>query len=149
MLKAKTIVPNQYWILRDSDRKIGNIEANSSGYAINYVDGKTMQFEDLKILQQRLDVDFESVPRVATKTTTNQVHGYPTNRRPYNPMFDVKHQLPLWTSEPRSRSWLAAGWYRVSRNGRDWKIVQCPKLIMLERYPYQGPFHTADAARKA
>jgi len=75
------------------------------------------------------------------------VHGYATGCRAYNPMWDVKHRLPLFTKEKKSKSWFAAGWYAV-RQHRSWKVVRNPKLIVLERYQYQGPFHTAELAQK-
>jgi hypothetical protein len=30
---------------------------------------------------------------------------------------------------------------------RSWKLLRNPKLIVLERYQYQGPFHTQETAR--
>ena len=52
-------------------------------------------------------------------------------------------RLPLYTKNRKSKSWFAAGWYSVKR-GRKWRVVQDPKLIALQRYPYQGPFHNKD-----
>jgi len=43
---------------------------------------------------------------------------------------------------------VAAGWYRV-RSGRNWQVVECPKLIMLERYQYQGPYMTEKEAQES
>jgi hypothetical protein len=62
-------------------------------------------------------------------------------------MWDVKHRLPLFTKENKSKSWYAAGWYAVKQH-RSWKLIRNPKLIVLERYQYQGPFHTQEEARK-
>lgn len=143
MILAKPVIPDQYWILREHDRKIGNIEVSDQGYLVN-LRGQRTQVSTLDALAQR--IVFENISRVENSDPPNQVHGYPTNSQPYNAIFDVKHQLPLWTQEPRSRSWLAAGWYRV-RQHRDWRVVMCPKLIVLERYPYEGPFHSAEEAR--
>jgi hypothetical protein len=47
----------------------------------------------------------------------------------------------MYTKTRKSKSWFAAGWYSIKR-GRNWKVVQDPKLITLQRYPYQGPFKT-------
>jgi hypothetical protein len=76
---------------------------------------------------------------------TNQVHGYPTAGRTYNSMWDVQHRLPIFTKSKKSKSWFAAGWYRV-KSGRRWQTCQDPKLIVLQRYPYAGPFLTKEAA---
>ena len=32
------------------------------------------------------------------------VHGYPVSQRPYNPMFDVQKQLPIYSKTPKSKS---------------------------------------------
>ena len=55
--------------------------------------------------------------------------------------------MPLWTHEPRSKSWYAAGWYQV-KQGRSWTTEFCPKLITLQRYPYRGPFYTEEQANE-
>jgi len=143
MIIAKPVVPDQFWILRDQDRKIGNIEADSNGYVVN-LNGERTRVKTLSNLSSRIPIDFQ--PEVSTSQPDNfSVHGYPTTSYAYNAMFDVKHQIPLWTQDARSKSWLAAGWYRV-RQHRNWKVMQCPKLILLERYEYQGPFHSREEA---
>lgn len=146
MIVAKTVVPDQFWILRDHDRKIGNIEATTGGYAVT-MNGQSIKYKSMKMLRQNVNVDFLDTDTDHRTDDTHSVHGYPTKSRAYNAMFDVRHRLPLWTTEPRSRSWLAAGWYRIQRNGRDWRVVNCPKLILLQRYAYQGPFRTREEAQ--
>lgn len=148
MLQAKPVIPNQYWILRDDHGKVGNIEATDSGVQIR-IRNQVETFKNLSVLKRRVKIDFESLPKVAVKhQDDHQVNGYPTTGRAYNAIFDVKHQVPLWTREPRSKSWYAAGWYAVL-HGRRWQVVECPKLIALERYEYRGPFHTEKEAEHA
>ena len=148
MLQAKPVIPNQYWILRDEVGKVGNIEATDSGVQIR-INNQIEVFKNLSVLKRRVKIDFESLPKVAVKRPVdNQVNGYPTTGPAYNGIFDVKHQVPLWTREPRSKSWYAAGWYAV-RHGKRWQIAECPKLIALERYEYRGPFHTREEADHA
>lgn len=148
MLQAKPVIPNQYWILRDEVGKVGNIEATDSGVQIR-INNQIEVFKNLSVLKRKVKIDFESLPKVAVKRPVdNQVNSYPTTGPAYNGIFDVKHQVPLWTREPRSKSWYAAGWYAV-RHGRRWQIAQCPKLIALERYEYRGPFHTREEADHA
>jgi hypothetical protein len=60
-------------------------------------------------------------------------------------MWDVGQRLPVYTKTGKSKSWFSAGWYNV-RKGRNWQTVQSPKLIVLQRYPYQGPFYTQEEA---
>ena len=148
MLLAKPVIPNQYWILRDEGGKVGNIQATDSGVQIR-IRNQVETFKSLSVLKRRVKIDFETVRRQQARVTQPlEVNGYPTTRPAYNGIFDVKHQVPLWTREPRSKSWYAAGWYAV-RHGRRWQVVECPKLIALERYEYRGPFHTSQEAEHA
>lgn len=148
MIIAKPVIPNQYWILRDNDRKIGNIEADPSGGFQVKINNRVEKFKTITTIKKKVDINFEPLQKKKQEPISNSVNGYHTTHRPYNAIYDVKHQVPLWTREPRSRSWYAAGWYRVQQ-GRNWIVIECPKLIMLERYDYQGPFHTQQAAEQA
>ena len=145
MIVAKTVIPNQYWILRQGDTKVGNIEAGPDGFQIK-INNVVQQYKSIKTLKQKVQIDFEPIEKKAAPVVDNEVNGFPTTGRPYNAIYDVKHQVPLWTREPRSKSWFAAGWYRV-RTGRTWQVVQSPKLIVLQRYEYKGPFRNETEAQ--
>lgn len=147
MIQAKPVIPNQYWILREHNRKVGNIEAEAEGYSLN-INGKSAKFQTLDMIRERVGVDFVAGPTLSVNNLDHQVNGYPTTHKPHNATFDVKYQLPLWTREPRSKSWLAAGWYRVQQH-RNWQVILCPKRILLERYQFQGPFVTREEATGA
>ena len=36
MIVAKPVIDNQYWILKQDNQKIGNIEASADGYVVKY-----------------------------------------------------------------------------------------------------------------
>ena len=97
------------------------------------------------MVEQRANVQFEPTLKTAPKPITNLVHGFPVAGRVCNPLWDVQKKLPLYTKTNKSKSWFAAGWYRVKK-GRNWATVQDPKLITVQRYPYQGPFYTREEA---
>lgn len=145
MITAKPVIPDQYWILREQDHKVGNIEIDGGEYVVS-LNGNSKRFTSLNLLKENIRINFESTVKAKPQSVDQEVHGYPTTSTAYNAVFDVQHQIPLWTPEPRSRSWLAAGWYRV-RQRKNWQVVQCPKLILLERYPFQGPFRTREEAQ--
>jgi hypothetical protein len=147
MIEAKAVVPNQFWILRKDNQKIGNIEAAPGGYLVN-LNGTTTKIKTLQTLIRQVDIDFKVAPVKKECPVSNQVHGYPTTSRPYNAIFDVKHQLPLWTRDARSKSWYAAGWYKIQQH-RNWQVIECPKLIVLERYAFKGPFLTKEEAESS
>ena len=144
MIIAKPVIPDQYWILKQDDKKIGNIESGPQGYNVR-INNQVINYKSLDMLQQRVPVDFQEI--TATKVELkNEVHGFPTDGPAHNAIFDVRQQLPLWTKEERSKSWFAAGWYRVKIH-RNWQVANCPKLIVLQRYQYQGPYATEIEAK--
>jgi len=145
MLVAKPVIDKQFWILQENNRKVGNVEACAGGYQVR-LNNQVAQFKTIKMAAQRINIQFEPAVKIAKpKVTMDQVHGYPVHGRVYNPMWDVTQQLPVYTKTAKSKSWFAAGWYRV-RRGRTWSTILAPKLIMLQRYGHAGPFLTQEAA---
>ena len=141
---AKPVIDKQFWILQENNRKVGNVEARNGGYQIT-MNNQVAQFKTIKMLEQRIDIKFEPKGKIVSSRTTRQVHGYPTTSRVYNGIWNVPEKLPMYTKTAKSKSWYAAGWYRV-KQGRAWEIMQDPKLIVLQRYPYHGPFYTEQEA---
>jgi hypothetical protein len=145
MLVAKPVIDKQFWILQENNRKVGNVEACAGGYQVK-INNQVTQFKTIKMAAQRVNIQFESAPRMPRpKSTVTHAHGYPVSGRVYNPMWDVSQQLPIYTKTDKSKSWFAAGWYNV-RKGRHWQTVLAPKLIVLQRYAYQGPYYTEQEA---
>jgi hypothetical protein len=143
---AKPVIDKQFWILQEDDRKIGNVEACAGGYQIR-INNQVAQFKTIRLLQQRVDIEFEHAPKTVKRHIGHDVHGYPTAGRAHNGIWNVPNKLPLYTKTAKSKSWYAAGWYAVQQ-GRRWEIVQDPKLIVLQRYSYHGPFYTKEDAHE-
>jgi hypothetical protein len=147
MIQAKPVVPDRYWILTDTQGKVGNIVSHGTGYAVRI--GEDVMFvDDIAALSQKIPVSFEVHRTPEISQPEMHVHGYPTSSPAHNPVWDAKRQIPLWTQDASSRSWLAAGWYRVLIH-RNWRTMLCPKKIILERYAYQGPFRTQQEAQQS
>jgi hypothetical protein len=144
MLVAKPVIDNEFWILQENNRKVGNVEACAGGYQVK-INNQVAQFKTIRMAAQKVNIKFESRPQSTTVVNDNQVHGYPTQGRVYNAMWSVTQQLPVYTCTAKSKSWFAAGWYRV-RRGRVWQTMLAPKLIVLQRYAYAGPFHSESDA---
>jgi hypothetical protein len=142
MIEAKPVIPDRYWILKQNNRKVGQIEADDSGVTVK-IQNRVAGYKTIKMASREANIEFTKLP--STKPMANQVHGFEVTGRVYNPVWDVKHRLPLFTRDTKSKSWYAAGWYVVKQH-RAWKAVQNPKLITLQRYQYQGPFHTQQQA---
>jgi hypothetical protein len=143
-LIAKPVVDKQFWILQKDNNKVGNIEACDGGYQVKINNQVVAQYKTMKLVERNIDVTFETIPK-PEKKTSNIVHGYQAAGRVYNPVWDVPQKLPVYTKTRKSKSWYAAGWYTVKK-GRNWTAEQDPKLIVLKRYPYQGPYHTKQEA---
>jgi hypothetical protein len=144
-LIALPVVDKQYWILKENDRKVGNVEACDGGYQVK-INNQVAQFKTIKLAARNANIEFEPANKIVKpKTNTDQIYGYAVSGRVYNPMWSVAQHLPVYTKTSKSKSWFAAGWYNVKK-GRKWKAVLAPKLITLQRYPYQGPFYTQEEA---
>lgn len=143
MIIAKPVVQDQFWILKENDQKIGNIIATDDGFDVKIQDQIT-RFQTINMIAQR-GIEFENIVHRTAPQKTDRVHGFPALGKVHNPTWDVRHGLPLYTKTKKSKSWFCGGWYRI-RQGRSWEVVQCPKLIAVQRYPHQGPFYTQEQA---
>lgn len=146
MILAKPIIANRYWILKKDDQKIGEVQATDSEVTVK-INNQIQRFRTIRKATRDANIEFEPAPRVQTRATNN-VYGYAVSGRVYNPVWDVKHKLPLYTKDSKSRSWYAAGWYSIKQH-QNWTVTKNPKFIMLQRYKYQGPFHTQEQAHES
>ena len=144
-LVAKPVIDKQFWILQDGNQKVGNVEACAGGYQVK-IRNQIAQFKTIKMMERQINVKFESAA-ICKKAAgvENLVHGYPATGRVHNPMWDLKLRAPIYTKTNKSKSWYAAGWYMIKK-GRAWSMVQDPKLIVIQRYPYSGPYHSKQEA---
>jgi hypothetical protein len=146
-VKAKGIVKNEFWVLTDGNKRVGEITANGAGrgYTVSFHGNKEV-VPTINKLKKDLNFEWVDVPkRIMTKR--DQVHDYPTDAEPFGGVWDLQHGAPIYTKEKNSKSWFAAGWYLVKKS-RNWKQVFCPKLITIERYEYRGPYKTAEELLK-
>jgi hypothetical protein len=144
-LIAKPVIDKKFWILQDGDQKVGNVEACAGGYQVK-INNQIAQFKTIRLAAQRVNIQFEpAIKKTRPRSVPDHVYGYPVTGRVHSPMWDVPQQLPVYTKTTKSKSWFASGWYNV-RRGRHWRTVLAPKLIVLQRYPYQGPFYTEQEA---
>jgi len=93
-------------------------------------------------LKKRLgsDITWQSL-EIEEKDNNKEIYGFSTSCIPFNPMFDVKRKLPLFTKSKKSKSLYCAGYY-IIRFEKGWVKSFCPKVITIERYEYKGPFKT-------
>jgi len=142
---AKVLIPNKEWLVRDEKSKIGSISKSKKGYVF-LKNGKQVKFKDLNEINAQFGIAIfeESIKKIkAEKSNIDDytVYDFPCRTQPYDPVYDVKKKLPLFAKSPKSKSRYCAGYY-VIHFRKGWLKSFCPKLITLERNPYQGPFRT-------
>lgn len=139
-LVAKPIIKNQYWVVTDGDKKVGNVIAEGTGYEVKI--GKKSEFYDsTKQIEKFKKIEFERVQKSATLTTLPPFATFPTTGKVYNSVLDIRKKLHLFTFAPKSKCFYAAGWFAI-KTSEEFQIILCPKYIFVQRYPYKGPFKT-------
>lgn len=142
-LVAKPIVKNQFWIVTDGEKKVGNIEANNAGYGVQ-VNGTFLQFNNTDEIKKKAHIRFEPLKSNKTKASMPYPE-YPTTARTYNSILDIKRGLHLFTKTKKSKCLHAAGYFVIDQNGTK-QVVFCPKYIFIQRYEYSGPYKTESEA---
>ena len=106
-LIAKPIIKNQFWIVTDGEKKVGNIEANNAGYGVQ-LNGNFLQFDNANELKKKTQIRFEPLKSNKTKVAMPYPQ-YPTPAKIYNSIFDVQRGLHLFTTSKKSKCLHAAG----------------------------------------
>lgn len=143
--QAKPVVKNKFWIVEEDGRKVGTIQAAPDG--VVFVHGQSREkFPTLKVLSLRRNIHFSKTARTK-KSSVNSIYDFPCDGLVYNPIYDVKSRLPLYTKKAKSKSFYCAGYYLVNIDN-EWITVFCPKKIILSRNKYLGPFTTRECANQ-
>ena len=142
-LIAKPIVKDQLWVITDGTHKVGNVEANGTGYSVK-IGGDTVHYADTKSIEKIFQVEFEK-PKKVSKQVELPFAQWPTEGKTYNNFYDVKRKLHIYTTTPKSLCYHCAGYFKINMNGT-WETIFCPKYIFVQRYEYSGPYQTWDEA---
>jgi hypothetical protein len=140
MLKAKAIIDNRFWVLEnDAGERIGTIAQKKD--IVSYRVGEiTEDFPSFADMAQQKNITVAKKTSAKRKViNTNEVYGYPTNHTAHNEIWNVQLKLPLYTKTAKSSSYHCAGYY-IIKFDRTWCKSFTPKLITLQRYPFQGPY---------
>jgi len=71
---------------------------------------------------------------------------FPTKgNKVFNSVLDIRRKLHLYTTSPKSKCYLAAGWFALKQTN-EYSTILCPKYIFVQRYDYKGPFMTEEEA---
>jgi hypothetical protein len=145
-LIAKPIIKNQYWVVTDGDRKVGNVESQGNGFDVK-LNGNIEHYDTTKAIERTKKIEFEPTKKVKNIPVTPPFAIFPTgDNRTYNSVLDVKRKLHLFTKEPKSKCYHVAGWFLVKQT-TEFSTIFCPKYIFVQRYEYHGPFKSEDEAK--
>lgn len=144
-LIAKPVVKNQFWIVTDGKEKVGNVIADGSGFEVK-LNGNKTHFKNTNTIQKQTNIQFQTI-KVDKNKKEIPFNEYPTPKRVYNSMLDIKRKIHLFTKTQKSKCFHAAGWYVLSQSEEP-TVVFCPKYIFIQRYEYLGPYKTEDEAKK-
>tara|TARA_B110000503_G_scaffold68570_1_gene107043 strand:+ start:571 stop:1056 length:486 start_codon:yes stop_codon:yes gene_type:complete len=140
-VSAKEILKNKFWIVETDGEKVATIsKSDDEQYMLSNSAGIKF-FSNIKQLKTNLGAEITWTSASDIRSVDHEVHGYPTSCTPYNPVFDVKRKLALFTKSEKSKSLYCAGYYIIQFD-KGWVKSFCPKQITVERYKTRGPFKT-------
>jgi hypothetical protein len=146
-LIAKPIIKNQYWVVTDGSRKVGNVIAEGTGFDVK-IGNNIEHYNTTKAIEKTKHIEFEKTKK------TKEVKDPPfavfptTGNRVFNSVLDVKRKLHLFTKGEKSKCYHVAGWFAL-KQGNEYEVVLCPKYIFVQRYEYMGPFKSKAEANSS
>ena len=147
---VKTLIPNKSWLIEQQGEKIGTLQKEKSMYIV-LQNGQKYEIGNAKDVKEQLGielpVDLKTKKISNANEPINTVYNFPCSSKPYNPLYNVRKKLPIYAKSTKSKSQYCAGYY-VIRFRKGWVKSFCPKLITLERYPFEGPFRTEQEMRQ-
>lgn len=144
-LIAKPVVKNQFWIVTDGKEKVGNVIADGSGFEVK-LNGNKTHFKNTNAIKKQTSIEFQTI-KVDKHKKEIPFNEYPTTKKVFNSILDIKRKIHLFTTTQKSKCFHAAGWY-VLYQGDEPTVTFCPKYIFIQRYEYLGPFKTEGEAKK-
>jgi len=129
MIIAKPI-DDSFWLLHHDNTKVGTVVKEPQGYRVS-INNVVKYYDQL----DELNIVFDTNRNTERKPKFD----FPTDSEPYNTLWDMQLGLPLFTKDSDSKSFYAAGWYKVNFKN-EWKTVFCPKYVVLKRNEFVGPF---------
>lgn len=142
--RAKVLVPNKLWILEEQGTKVGTLSKEKKGYSF-FKKGDKLELNDLNAVKEKFGSlifkDTVSYKTTSKNLDSKSIYDYPCKTKPFNPLYNIKKKLPIYAKSSKSKSLYCAGYY-IIKFKKGWTKAYCPKLITLERYPFQGPFKT-------
>jgi hypothetical protein len=145
---AKSVLSNKYWILESNGQKIGTIQAIDAGGFSLVKDQERKRYVSIASLGDENNIIFDRKNTKRSNNTLSLIGDYPVSGKPYNIMWNIRKKFAAYTKKKTSKCHYCAGYF-VIKFQTEWQIVFCPKLIMINRYQYLGPFKSKVEAETA
>jgi len=145
-VRAKTLVKDKFWIVEQNGQKLGTLQKkDDNGWIFLSKQNQRQVYHTQESLFTKFGFNIfeeKQIEQPVVEQTDNfEVHSFPCSQKPFNPIFDVQKQLPIYTKTPKSKSMFCAGYYIICFE-KGWRKAYCPKMITLQRYKYKGPMKT-------
>ena len=145
---AKPLIPNKSWLLETDGLKIGTLSKERTSYSI-LKNGTKITVGTVKDVKEKLGIVFYDTVKISKVDSKEfAVYEFPCGSKPYGSVYDIRKRLPIYAKSTKSKSQYCAGYY-VIKFRKGWVKSFCPKLITLDRYPFQGPFKTEIEMKQA
>lgn len=140
-LLAKPVVKNKFWIVEKNGDKYATIQTVPDG-VVFVQDQVREKFPSIRMLKNKYNILFDRKQNTKrVKQENNSIYGFPICGRAHNIVYDVVRRLPIYTQSVKSKSYYCAGYYLVKVKN-EWEEMFCPKLLVIQRHEYMGPFAT-------
>ena len=144
--ELRTTKEGESWLVLNDGVKVAAVHKSEDGYILAR-NGHVQNLGSARNVRKQLGVkDWDPGQPVEKTTIHADLDGFSVDSEQYfNAAIEVQRRLPVYTTEPNSKCYFAAGWYRIRIKGRD-RVQFCPKLLTLNRNQFWGPFHTESEA---
>lgn len=145
-VQTKALIDGKFWLIEAEGEKLGTLTKEKKGYSFMRK-GQKVDIADLAVFNTLFGISIteEQLKKEKLSAKTNvaehSIYEFPCSSKPYNPVYDVRQKLPIYSKSDKSKSQYCAGYY-VIKFRKGWVKSFCPKLITLERYEHRGPFKT-------
>lgn len=140
MLRAKAVMPNKFWILETlNGQRSGTMSKHTESVKVA-INGEETVYDSIDIACRELVISMiEPEDETVQESKEESVEGFPTKCAAFNPTWDIKRKIPVFTKTEKSRTLHAAGYYIISFE-TGWVPSFCPKVSTLDANEYKGPF---------
>src|SRR6056300_1737169 len=101
---AKQVLKNKFWIVENQGEKVATIQMVDDGSVVYVSSTERKKYTSIKLLSKDYNIIFDKeTKKIKDVKTEHELHGYPVNGKPWNSLYDIKHQFPIYTKTSKSK----------------------------------------------